>query len=413
MTTALSIFFALIGLQANTEQGQGLVDDVLTVTSEIRGLKVLRPVKAVSHSKKQILAYVKQRIAEEYPGDSLEEEGRLLKHLGWLPSEMDYRATLEEFVTAQVAGYFDPFKERFVLATWLPGLIQKPIIAHELVHALQDQHFGLKKALKRIPGNDDATIARSAVIEGDATIAMLAYSMGGTDMEALVPAAASVAEQTRNAPTLTTRHIPYYMRMSLIFPYTGAIDLLLKKMEKQKWAGVDALHKNYPQSTEQLLHPERYPYDKPLPVHLTIDSALGPWQESLRNRFGELGFRFLGSPTGKQDDLAAQLSEGWGGDQYVFLKKGAERGVVACVLTDEPAKRSKYRTLVELSLSARYNQPPAMSKAKRGQSMSDGFQIAWREVDQGLAWVELPDTAARAKELLEAAAQSCRAQKRP
>jgi len=413
MTTAISIFFALIGLQANTGQGQGLVDEVLKVTSRVRGLSVLRPVKAVSHTKEQILDYVKERINEEYPGDSLEEEGRLLKHLGWIPMEMNYRSTLEEFVTAQVAGYFDPFRERFVLATWLPDLVQRPIIAHELVHALQDQHFGLKKALKRIPGNDDATIARSAIIEGDATIAMLAYTMGGTDMSALVPAAASLSEQTRDAPTLTTRHIPHYMRMSLIYPYTGGIELLLKRMTQQRWAGVDALHKNYPKSTEQLLHPDRYPNDQPIPVQLATGKALGPWQESLRNRFGELGFRFLASPLGKQDILAAQLSQGWGGDQYLFLKKGKERGFAACVLTDEPGQQVNYRTLVELSLAARYNQPPAISRQPMGHGVSDGFQIAWREVAQGLAWVELPDEAKQAKQLLDAVASSCRARPRP
>ena len=78
MTTVLSILFALTGLHANTGQGQGLVDEVLEVTSQIRGLKVLRPVKAVSHTKEKILDYVKERISEEYPGESLEEEGRLL-----------------------------------------------------------------------------------------------------------------------------------------------------------------------------------------------------------------------------------------------------------------------------------------------------------------------------------------------
>ncbi len=412
MTTVLSILFALTGLHANTGQGQGLVDEVLEVTSQVRGLKVLRPVKAVSHTKEKILDYVKERISEEYPGESLEEEGRLLKHLGWIPVEMDYRATLQEFVTAQVAGYFDPFRERFVLATWLPDLVQKPIIAHELVHALQDQHFGLKKALKRIPGNDDATIARSAIIEGDATIAMLAYTMGGTDMSALKPAAASLSQQTRDAPTLTTRHIPYYMRMSLIFPYTGGIQLLLKKMEKSRWKGVDALHKSYPKSTEQLLHPDRYPKDQPLVVRLEARNALGPWQESLRNRFGELGFRFLASPLGKQDILAAQLTNGWGGDQYMFLKKGKDRGLAACVLTDEPEQRVNYRTLVELSLSSRYNQPPTISRQSQGQAISDGFQIAWREVPRGLAWVELPDSAQQAAKLLDAIAASCKVRKR-
>lgn len=405
------LVIVLLGLQVLAtpgNQGQALVNEVLEPTSRIRELKVLRPVQAVTHSKEQILGYVKERLAEEYPGESLEEEGRLLKHLGWLPQQMDYRATLQDFVTAQVAGYFDPFKNRFVLASWIPDLVQRPIISHELVHALQHQHFGLKKALKRIPQNDDATIARHAVIEGDASIAMLAYGMGSMEMAPLMMALESMKSQIRSAPTLTARHVPHYMKQSLIFPYTGGLDLLVKAMRKNGWAGVNAMHRNYPVSTEQLLHPDRYPLDKPKTVNLQLKGALGEFEESLRNRFGELGFRFLASPTGERDDLASHLSDGWGGDQFVFVRgKDGKRGLVACVVVDQKAHLPSYRSLVALSFEARYNKPPDPSKATTGASRSDGYELAWTQQGSGLAWVELPTTTDRAQRLLQAAAKGC------
>ena len=134
----------LIGSPAQVDGSadQQLVDSILKEVSELRNLKVLRTVPAVSHSRDQILSYVGKRIKEEYPGQALELEASLLKHLGLIPQQLDYRGTLQDFVTAQVAGYFDPFKDRFVLASWLATLMQRPIIAHELTHALQHQHFG-------------------------------------------------------------------------------------------------------------------------------------------------------------------------------------------------------------------------------------------------------------------------------
>ena len=59
------------------------------------------------------------------------------------------------------------------MADWVPAEMQRPVLAHELTHALQDQHFGLEKFLKRIPGNDDASLARNSLIEGEGLAIMM------------------------------------------------------------------------------------------------------------------------------------------------------------------------------------------------------------------------------------------------
>ena len=391
--------------QVGANADQQLVDGILEEVSQLRNLKVLRTVPAVSHSRDQILGYVGKRINEEYPGQALELEAALLKHLGLIPQQLDYRGTLKDFVTAQVAGYFDPFKDRFVLASWLGSLMQRPIIAHELTHALQHQHFGLKSALKRIPENDDATIARSAVIEGDATITMVVHLMQRLDIPELKTAVDSMASQIANGPTLTARHVPHYMRQGLTFPYVGGLKLLMIALEKSGFSGVDALHRSPPVSTEQLLHPERYPADQPIAVDFTLSkTALKGYKVALRNRLGEMGMRFLVSPTGKREAEANELANGWGGDRYAFLTKGKSSAFVAAVATDDQAAAKRYRRLLEISLENRYSKPPKISR--KGSVSSDGYTLTWRQEGRCLAWVEAP-LDAPATSWLAAATQGC------
>ena len=372
---------------ANAEQQ--MVDEILGEVSQIRGLAIKRQVPAVSHSRDKILSYVTGRIAEEYPGKTLDHEAMTLKHLGLIPKQLDYRGTLEEFVTAQVAGYFDPFKDRFVLASWLGSLMQRPIIAHELVHALQHQHFGLKSALTRVPNNDDATVARSAIIEGDATIAMVAHMMRTTDVNQLDEAVAKMGQSIANSPSLTTRHVPHYMKAGLTFPYVGALPLLIRAMRAKGFAGVDDLHRNPPVSTEQLLHPERYPNDRPVAVEFTLPgSTTGRFKPVVTNRFGELGLRFLISPHGNNDAKAKRLTKGWGGDRFRFLTDGKRGALVAAISVDDDGAATRYRELLETTFRHRFSKPPRVGP--QGQTVSDGYQLRWTQKGRCLAWVEAP-----------------------
>ena len=405
LSLALQILIAPAA-QSGVHQDQQLVDTILAEVSALRGLKVLHSVPAVRHSRDQILDYVRQRIAEEYPKNALELEAGLLKHLGLIPRQLDYRATLQDFVTAQVAGYFDPFKDRFVLASWLATLMQRPIIAHELTHALQHQHFDLRSALSRISENDDATIARSAIIEGDATITMVAHMMGEVDLDKLAAAVEQMAKNIANGPTLTARHIPHYMRRGLVFPYVGGLDLLVRVMRKSGFPGFDKLHRSLPQSTEQLLHPERYPKDRPIAVEFALPTeVLDGYKVALRNRLGELGMRFLVSPLGDNDALAAKLSAGWGGDRYAYLRRGEKEAVVMAVAGDDLAAAGRTLKLLQASLSNRYSKAPVVGPV--GAAQSDGFSLRWEQAGRCVAWVEAPiDSPSQA--WLKAALRGCK-----
>ena len=214
-----------------------------------------------------------------------------------------------------------------------------------------------------------------------------------------------MADKITNGPTLTARHVPHYMRQGLTFPYVGALKLLMQAMAKSGFSDVDKLHRKPPVSTEQLLHPERYPNDKPVRVEFALKgSDLGGYKVALRNRLGELGMRFLVSPLGQRDQLAKKLANGWGGDRYAYLIKGKSSAFVAAVATDDAAAAKRYRELLQTSFAHRYSKPPTINAS--GSTVSDGYVLTWKQVGRCLAWVEAP-VKAPAKQWLDAASSGC------
>ena len=79
----------------------------------------------------------------------------MLKRLGLLPADVDYEKLLLDLLMEQVAGFYDPFARQLYIADWLPLEMQRPALAHEIEHALQDQHFDLKKFATPIKDDGD------------------------------------------------------------------------------------------------------------------------------------------------------------------------------------------------------------------------------------------------------------------
>ena len=120
-------------------------DAVLKETSELRELSILKAVKSGAQSRTEIEHMIIKNLDEENtPAESHAAEA-VLKAFGLVPPDFDYRAFLIKLLTEQVAGYYDPKVQQFYLADWIELEAQKPVMAHELTHALQDQHFNLRR----------------------------------------------------------------------------------------------------------------------------------------------------------------------------------------------------------------------------------------------------------------------------
>lgn len=238
--------------------------EVLKETSEIRELAILRPVKSGAQSRAEIERMLIKNLNDDMTGAEMHATEVSLRKFGLAPADFEYRPFIIKLLTEQVAGYYDPKAQEFHLADWLELEGQKPVMAHELTHALQDQHFNLRRFEKWPRGDSDAELAVHALVEGDATLAMMLY-MAKNPLVAL----AFSRSLTTGVSTEQYNQAPRAMRESLIFPYMQGSEWATQLYKRGGWEMVSNAFTRLPLSTEQILHAEKYfNYERPIRIVL-------------------------------------------------------------------------------------------------------------------------------------------------
>jgi hypothetical protein len=307
--------------------------EVLRETSEVRRLAVLRGVRSGAQSRDEI----ERMLVKNLDRGSKPEEARAaeltLKRLGMLPPDFTLRAFLVRLLAEQVAGYYDPRTREFYLADWLDLDAQKPVIAHELTHALQDQHFDLRR-FERWPRHDsDAELAAHALVEGDATLTMMQYV--SRDIRRQLAMFRSMMSGGSGS-TEVYDSAPRVVRESLVFPYSQGSSWAAAVHRRGGWGMVSAAYKKLPASTEQILHPEKYfAGEAPQRVAVRdISRRLGKdWRMSDHDVNGEWGCYLLLDEYLKSADASRRAAEGWGGDRYALFTGPREGEAVVALKT--------------------------------------------------------------------------------
>lgn len=303
-----------------TAQNAALVSatqDVLEETSEIRELSIMRAVKSGAQSRSQIERMIIKNLDEDSTPAEMHATEVLLKAFGLAPARFAYRPFLIKLLTEQVAGYYDPRAQQFYLADWIEIDGQKPVMAHELTHALQDQHFNLKRFEKWPHGDSDAELAAHALIEGDATLAMTLY-LAKHPMIALAfirTAQETSSEQFKQAPRA--------LQLSLLFPYQEGSQWATQVYRRGGWEMVSQAFTKLPQSSEQILHPEKYfSYEAPVKLRLPgFRRALGPaWKRIDSDVNGEWGYYLILDEYLNNAAESKKAAAGWGGDRFVIYE---------------------------------------------------------------------------------------------
>jgi hypothetical protein len=240
-------------------------ENVLKETSVIRQLSILRPVQSSAQSRAEIERALIKSLDEDTTPASIHADEVTLKKLGLAPADFQYRALMLRVLTEQVAGYYDPKTRQFHLADWIDLDGQKPIMAHELTHALQDQHFNLRRFEHWPKGDSDAELAAHALIEGDATLAMALYVANNP----LVALAFLKSLGTTGMASAELDKAPRALRESLLFPYQDGEKWVSALYKRGGWNEVSQAFTTLPQSTEQILHPEKY-FAHEAPVKVTL-----------------------------------------------------------------------------------------------------------------------------------------------
>jgi hypothetical protein len=307
-------------------------DEVLQQMSEITGLKLRTPLKKTLRNREEIRAYVVREMDEEKNPAERYAGAKSAEAFGLLPKGFDFDNFMVALLTEQIAGLYDPKAHEFYIADWIPLGDQRMVMAHELTHALEDQHFNIEPWVKAARPNDDAELAREAVLEGSAMAAMVDYLLQGTGR--------SLKEFPDFDPSLflgdlgstpTLAKAPPFIKDALIFPYLGGLQFSAAVMKDKGWNALAGLFDKPPASTQQILHPGLYRSGKvPAEVKLpAIDKMLGnDWSKLEENVMGEFGWKeilkqFLGQ------DRAKTLATAWDGDRYaVYEHKNTKRLVL-------------------------------------------------------------------------------------
>jgi len=312
-----------------------LVERTLATMSELRGVPSTRAVPGVKLRREELVLRVKEKALREYPPEALRREGQLLQILGFAPPSFDYLGEMMRLLEAQLEGFYDPKNGTMYLASELRGKEAQATLAHELVHALQDQRWDLRSRSDYKAGQGDRTLALAALAEGDATSAMFDFVMyepdapkGGQKTALDVPEE-MLREMMRTAiDTGDIRSVPHILRTTLIAPYVDGLVFVQALRRKGGWRAVDRAWDRLPTTTEQILHVEKWEAGEPaLDVAVPSAQALGPgWKREDDDTFGELAFALTFEEWIDHAD-ARLAAQGWGGDRSAVYQKGDEIAV--------------------------------------------------------------------------------------
>jgi hypothetical protein len=327
MKRLAGLFALLIGslLAAESKPPSDLfkeIDKTMATLERITGWKAKHKVQAEWISKERLHNFVEARLKEEVKPEDIRIEQLTLRMFGLIPEGFDLRKTTIDLVTEQAAAFYDYNRKRlYVLDTEDDETERRVTLAHELAHALADQRFSLKKYMNAGITSDDASTARQAVVEGQATWLMWAFLAAREGKVAGVPGAmvdmaSKVADGSQDSQFPVLSGAPLYMRESMMFPYTKGLifqDELFKKKGQQSFTDV---FQHPPASTQQILHPDVYEKGtKPADVQLAAIFQPKKYRVVAEGSVGELDHHVLLSQF-VDEKTADEVAPLWRGGEF-------------------------------------------------------------------------------------------------
>ncbi len=305
---------------------------------QLRGERFQGVIPVKLADKPTLIEYMKRRTEEDTPPERLAADERLAKLFGLIPPGMDLLAEQYSLLESQVGGFYDPPTKTFYLMDSMPKGLAGVILAHELVHALDDQLYGLDAPQAELKDNTDAQLAYHSLIEGSGTAAMNTWMqkhMGEVNLTGY--------EEMTKEQTDSLAKTPRWLWRPLIALYLqGATFVTRGQGGAANSADIAHAFRQRPRSTEQILHPDKYwdPEQRDEPRVVSFSSGELPvgWTRQLEDTLGELLIALVTAPRQQVDapdssDPTAALSmllepftkpaaEGWGGDRVVLFSNG-------------------------------------------------------------------------------------------
>lgn len=313
-----------------------LVDELIKFSSQETGLPIKSEVKRQLTTRNAVESYLNEKFEEDEDAKRMQRSEIVLKKFGLLDRDFDLKPFLLALLKEQIEAYYDPKTKTVNMLDWIDIDEQKPVLAHELTHALQDQHLDLEKWTDQSPpdvsrnSNDDNVhlvkdeldTAREAVTEGQATAVMMDNILNPMGKSLLSdPEVVDLIKQqmagSENSPVLA--RAPLLLSESLMFPYREGLsfeqDLWMDRGQAAAFTG--ALDRP-PTSSWEIINPREYekghvPTVPLLPdIHPLVDASYRPYDIG---QVGQLDLHILAGLFGG-DKAARDLTPAWDGGIY-------------------------------------------------------------------------------------------------
>ncbi len=341
-----------------------IASSAIGVASSIRGLSILRTVPCKLQSRAEVEKYLRQTLHKKVPAERVQREGVIYRLLGLIPMDYDYVNGVVKLYTDQIGGYYDPEKEYYAMAAWIPAVMQMPIAVHELTHALQDQHFNLDHLVDDEKEFSDTLMARAALIEGDATAVMIDYSrkMTGQPPISQDESVTSVMMQNISGAMISSSltQAPASLQAMIIFPYVSGLNFVHVLLKKGGYKGIDEAFKGIPNTTAEILHPASYASSKrdfkeldvPKPP---VEVKLSKAEPVFIDRLGEFVIStLLGSWLPPRE--ASQAAAGWAADKLALYETKDSPGslIVWDLLWETPEDAADFLQAISKAYEKRF-----------------------------------------------------------
>jgi hypothetical protein len=357
---------------AGGRDARPLVTAIAPVVEEIRGLRFLKPVAVETADDAAARAHFEGRMRRHWPRSRMRAEEAAYADLGLLPAGTSLEGALLATLEEQAGGYYDPARDTFVVLADMPRTLAPVIVAHELAHALDDQHFDIDGMLAAAGGSGERAGGVAAVVEGSATLVMTLFiaremAAGRLETRAMQEFQASEAGQARRL-----KAAPPLLQRLLVGPYVLGMRFLLKgnlaatPRDAVPRGDLDRAFRDPPVSWEQVLHPEKYwdeaASDPPRPVVLPdLAATLGEgWSLRAEGELGELLLALLTEPAGAPPSDPTDFGDtarwtnpaatGWGGDRWQHYRRGDRSVTLLATLWDSERDAREFRAALPRSL---------------------------------------------------------------
>ena len=307
---------------------------------EVRGLRFKRIVVPEAVTSRQIEHQLRSSLESGFPADVASREDRAWTTIGILRPGTDLRQAVIDFGTSQIIGYYDTKARRLVFEGGTsPTPYQRFTLAHELTHALQDQYFDLSR-LDKLSADcqDERAEALLSLAEGDAVETQIRWA--GQDLSSDEIAQLQKEAGSFPPPPAST---PQFVQTMFLFPYRNGQAFVEALLQRGGERAVNDAFRHPPVSTEQILHPDKYPGDVPQTVQIRdLSKRLGQgWSLLDQEDVGEgwlLMLLELRLSTGDAEDAAA----GWDGGLMRAWSRGQDTAVLIQTVWDTGRDASEF-----------------------------------------------------------------------